>query len=134
VASFEASRVAAPHQNANSIEINGDKGSLRFDFEDMNLLHFHDATRDDRENGWTRIMCTSADNHPYAGNWWPDAHVLGYEHGFVNQLADILRVLGRKKPEVPLPDFADAYETQRVLEAAVLAAKNRCAVKLSEVR
>ena len=29
---------------------------------------------------------------------------------------------------------ADAYETQRVLEAALLSAQNRCAVKMSEVR
>ncbi|MSR64106.1 MAG: Gfo/Idh/MocA family oxidoreductase [Planctomycetes bacterium] len=135
VASFEATRLAAPHQNANSLEVNGEKGSLRFDFEDMNLLRFHDATRGPREGGWTRIMCTSAaGKHPYAGQWWPDAHVLGYEHGFVNMLADVLRVLGGEKPEVPLPDFEDAYQTQRVLEAALLSAKERCAIKLSAVK
>ncbi len=135
VASFEASRLAAPHQNANSLEVNGAKGSLRFDFEDMNLLRFHDAARGPREGGWTRIMCTSAaGQHPYAGHWWPDAHVLGYEHGFTNMLADVLRVLGGEKPTVPLPDFEDAYQTSRVLEAALLSAKERCAVKLSEVK
>jgi len=135
VASFEATRLAAPHQNANSLEVNGEKGSLRFDFEDMNLLRFHDAARGPREGGWTRIMCTSAaGQHPYAGHWWPDAHVLGYEHGFVNMLADVLRVLGGEKPEVPLPDFEDAYQTQRVLEAALLSAKERCAIKLSAVK
>lgn len=134
VASFEASRVAAPHQNANSIEVNGDKGSLRFDFEDMNLLHFYDATGERATAGWRRIMCTDAAHHPYAASWWPDAHVLGYEHGFVNMAADIVRTLGGESPEVPLPDFADAYETQRVLAAALLAAENRAAVPLSEVR
>jgi predicted dehydrogenase len=135
VASFEATRLAAPHQNANSLEINGEKGSLRFDFEDMNLLRFHDAGRGPREGGWTRIMCTSAaGKHPYACHWWPDAHVLGYEHGFTNMLADVLRVLGGEKPNVPLPDFEDAYQTQRVLEAALVSAKERCAVKLAEVK
>ena len=134
VASFEATRLAGPHQNANSIEINGEKGALRFDFEDMNLLHFYDATDGPREGGWRRIMCTSSGNHPYAHAWWPDAHILGYEHGFTNMLADIVRVLGNKKPEIPLPDFADAYETQRVLEASLIAAKNRCAIKMSEVK
>jgi len=134
VASFEASRVAPPHLNANSIEIDGEKGSLRFEFEDMNVLRFHDASDGPREGGWRRIVCTSAGNHPYAANWWPDAHLLGYEHGFTNMLADVLRVLAGKKPEVPLPDFADAYETQRVLEAAVIAARERASVKLSAVR
>jgi predicted dehydrogenase len=135
VASFEATRLAAPHQNANSLEVNGEKGSLRFDFEDMNLLRFHDAERGSREGGWTRIMCTSAaGRHPYAGNWWPDAHVLGYEHGFTNMLADVLRVIGGEKPTVPLPDFEDAYQTQRVLEAALLSARERHAIRLSEVK
>ena len=60
--------------------------------------------------------------------------MLGYEHGFTNMAADIPRVLGRRKPEVPLPDFADGDETQRVLEAAMLSAGSRAAVKLSEVR
>ena len=37
-------------------------------------------------------------------------------------VADMMRVLAEQKPEVPLPDFADAYETQRVLEAALISA------------
>ena len=79
-------------------------------------------------------MCTSAGNHPYAEAWWPDAHVLGYEHGFTNMAADIVRVLSRRKPEVPLPDFEDAWQTQRVLEAALVSAKERCSVRISQIR
>ncbi len=132
-ASFEATRLAHGHQNDNGIEINGEKGSLRFAFEDMNLLHLCEAG-DTRTGGWKRIMCTAAGRHPYAAAWWPDAHVLGYEHGFTNMAADICRVLGGGKPEVPLPDFADAYETQRVLEAALISARERTAIKLKDVR
>jgi predicted dehydrogenase len=135
VASFEATRLATGRQNANSIEINGEKGALRFEFEAMNELWLFDATLGPRTGGWRRIMCTSAaGNHPYAKNWWPDAHVLGYEHGFTNMAADIVRVVSGEKPEVPLPDFADAYETQRVLEAALVSARERAAVKMSQVR
>ncbi len=100
----------------------------------MNLLWYFDAAADPKVQGWTRIMCTSAGNHPYAANWWPDAHIIGYEHSFVNMAADIMNILAGKKPVVPMPDFADAYETQRVLEAALLAAKNRAAVKISELQ
>jgi predicted dehydrogenase len=134
VGSFEASRLATGYQNMNGIEVHGEKGALRFRFEDMNYLDYWDNTIDRRLQGWKRIMCTSGGNHPYVGNWWPDAHILGYEHGFINQAADILKVLGGEKPEVPIPDFADAYETQRVLEAALLSAENRCAIKMSEVK
>jgi predicted dehydrogenase len=132
-ASFEATRLAHGHQNDNSIEINGEKGSLRFSFEDMNLLHFCDAADGPREGGWRRIMCTSAGNHPYAAQWWPDAHVLGYEHGFVNMAADVLRVLGGQEPELPLPDFEDAWQTQRVLEGALISAREGCAIPMDQV-
>ncbi len=44
VASFEAARQATGNQNKNGIEINGDKGAIRFNFEDMNWLEFYDAT------------------------------------------------------------------------------------------
>jgi predicted dehydrogenase len=134
VASFEATRLAAPHQNANQIELNGELGSLRWNFEDMNLLWWHDQRDPRREGGWQRLMCTRAGTHPYAEAWWPDAHVLGYEHTFTNMLADVVRVLAGKEPEIPLADFEDAYQTQRVLEAALLSAEDRAAKKLSEVR
>jgi predicted dehydrogenase len=134
VASYECSRLATGYQNQNGIEVHGEKGAIRFRFEDMNYLDYLDATADKKVRGWTRIMCTSGGNHPYADAWWPDAHILGYEHAFVNQAADIMRVLAGQKPVVPIPDFADAYETQRVLEAALISAKNRCAVKMSEVK
>lgn len=132
-ASFEASRVAPGHQNDNFIELNGEKGSLRFSFEDMNLLWLFEQS-ERRTDGWKRIMCTAAGLHPYAAAWWPDAHVLGYEHGFVNMAADILRTLAGATPEVPLPDFEDAFQTQRVLHAALLSARERCAVRLSQVK
>jgi len=77
---------------------------------------------------------TSGGNHPYVGAWWPDAHILGYEHGFVNEAADIMKVLGKQAPVVPLPDFADAYETQRVLEAALLSADQHCPIKIADVK
>ncbi len=134
VASFECSRLATGYKNMNGIEVHGERGALRFRFEDMNYLDFYDATADMKVQGWTRIMCTSGSNHPYVGAWWPDAHILGYEHGFINQSADILNILGGNKPVVPIPDFADAYETQRVLEAALISAKERCAIKMSEVK
>jgi hypothetical protein len=46
----------------------------------------------------------------------------------------MMTVLGGGKPVVPFADFADAYETQRVLEASMIAAENRCAVKMSDVK
>jgi predicted dehydrogenase len=134
VASFEAARQATGNQNRNGFEINGTKGSLKFDFERMNELMIYDATLPRAVQGWSTLMCTHGGDHPYVANWWPDAHIIGYEHGFTNQAYDILRVLGGQEPTVPIPDFEDAYQTQRVLEAAMISAERRQPVKLDEVK
>jgi len=134
VASFEAARQATGNQNRNGFEINGTKGSLRFNFERMNELEYYDATADRAVQGWTTIMATHGGDHPYVDAWWPDAHGLGYEHGFINQAYDVLRVLAGKKPIIPIPDFAEAYRTQRVLDAALLSARKKRWVKVSQVR
>jgi predicted dehydrogenase len=134
IASFEAARQATGNQNRNAFEINGTKGALRFDFERMNELQWYDATLPRAVQGWSTIMCTHGGDHPYVANWWPDAHIIGYEHGFTNEAYDILRVLGGEQPTVPIPDFEDAYQTQRVLEAALISADQRRPVKLEEVK
>ncbi|MBC8109023.1 MAG: Gfo/Idh/MocA family oxidoreductase [Anaerolineae bacterium] len=134
VASFEASRLATGNQNKNGLEINGEKGSIKFNFEDMNYLEYYDATAPRKVQGWTKIMVTHGGDHPYVGNWWPDAHIIGYEHGFINQTADMLNALSGKPPVVPLPDFEDAYKTQQVLEAAIVSANEQRAVKIAEMK
>jgi predicted dehydrogenase len=134
LASFEAARQATGNQNRNGFEINGSKGSLKFNFERMNELQYYDATRPRAVQGWTTIMCTHGGDHPYAEHWWPDAHTLGYEHGFINQAHDILLVLDGREPTVPIPDFHDAFQTQRVLEAVMVSAGEHRPVALSEVK
>ncbi len=132
---FEATRLSTGYKNQNRLEIHGDKGAIRFGFERMNELDFYDNTLEEKVQGWNTINVTNGGaGHPYAGAWWPVAHVLGYEHSFVNMAADIVKAIGGEKPVVPLPSFADAYETQRVLEAVTISAKNRGPVKLSEVK
>ncbi len=131
LASFEATRLATGYHNANRFEIHGDRGALRFDFERMNELDFYDASGDGATAGWTTIDVTrGGDGHPYAAAWWPDSHGLGYEHGFVNQAADILSMIGGGEPLVPMPDFEDALRTQRVLDAAIRSARERAPIEL----
>jgi len=136
VATFEATRLATGYKNGNKIEVHGDKGAVRFDFEHMTKLEFYDATLPEGQQGWTTIDVSNGDaGHPYADAWWPTAHAIGYEHGFINQVADMTRVLSGKKPLVPIPDFDDAYHTQRVLEAVTRSADaDGETVKLSDVK
>ena len=131
---FEATRFATGNQNKNGLEINGEKGSIYFNFEDMNWLQFYDRSTDRRVQGWTKIMATHGGSHPYADAWWPDAHVIGYEHTFINMTADIVKALGGQQPVVPIPDFEDAWKTQQVLAAAEISAKEGRTVKISEIK
>lgn len=134
IASFEATRRAGGHHNDFNFELNGEFGSLRFNFEAMNELWYCDTREDARTAGWKRILCTAGGKHPYAGAWWPDGHIIGYEHTFINMVADMMATLAGEQPIVPLPTFDDAYEVQRVLEAVMLAVKHRAAVKMTEVK
>lgn len=132
VASFESTRLATGVKNSNRIEVHGEHGALRFNFERMNELEFFDGTESPRLQGWRTIQAMH-ETHPYAASWWPDGHWLGYEHTFVNQAADIVVALSGGDPVLPIPDFEDAFATQRVMEAAVLSAREGGSVRLSEV-
>jgi predicted dehydrogenase len=111
---FEATRFATGRKNAIRIEVNGTKGSLAFDFEDMNVLHFYDAAESAESAGFRRIYVTEP-SHPYVGAWWPPGHGLGYEHGFTHQVVDLVTAIA--KGEQPLPSFADGLQVQGVLQA-----------------
>ncbi|MGY1809014.1 Gfo/Idh/MocA family protein [Blastococcus sp. SYSU D00669] len=111
---FEATRFATGRKNAIRIEINGSEGSVAFDFEDMNVLHFLDATGPAATAGFRRIVVTEPD-HPYVAAWWPAGHGLGYEHGFTHQVVDLLTAIAAG--EDPTPSFADGLQVQRVLAA-----------------
>ncbi|RVX44405.1 putative dehydrogenase [Nonomuraea polychroma] len=108
LASFEATRFATGRKNAMRIEINGQLGSLAFDFEAMNELWFSSG------GGFERILVTEPD-HPYVGAWWPPGHGLGYEHTFTHEIKDFLEAIATGAD--PSPSFADGLRVQRVLEA-----------------
>ncbi|SFS85164.1 Predicted dehydrogenase [Streptomyces harbinensis] len=114
LASFEATRYATGRKNALRLELNGTRGSLAFDLEDLNVLHFHDATAATATQGFTRILVTEAE-HPYLDAWWPPGHGLGYEHAFAHQSVDLLTAIAEGTD--PEPSFADGLRVQRLLAA-----------------
>ncbi|MEV3979772.1 Gfo/Idh/MocA family protein [Nonomuraea sp. NPDC050227] len=109
LASFEATRFATGRKNAMRIEVNGQLGSLAFDFESMNELWFSEGG-----GGFERILVTEPD-HPYVGAWWPPGHGLGYEHTFTHEIKDFLEAVATGTD--PSPSFADGLRVQRVLAA-----------------
>jgi predicted dehydrogenase len=114
IASVEVSRVATGQKNSLQLEIYGDKGSLMFDLENLNELRFLDATAPAREQGFRRILVTEPE-HPYLDAWWPQGHIIGWEHSFTHQARDFLLAIGNGTP--PSPSFEDGLAVQRVLAA-----------------
>jgi predicted dehydrogenase len=116
VANLEATRFAYGRKNHIALEINGSKGSLTFDFEDMNRLKYFDATAPAERQGFRDIMVTEpGGTHPYVGNWWPPGHILGYEHTFVHTVADFVNACVAGKSVHPT--FEDGWMNQRVMAA-----------------
>ncbi|MFI5085064.1 MAG: Gfo/Idh/MocA family protein [Actinomycetales bacterium] len=114
VASIEVSRVALGKKNSLRIEVYGSRGALHFDLEAINELQFLDGTLPVREQGFTRIVVTEPE-HPYLRPWWPQGHMLGWEHAFTHQARDFLAAIGTA--EAPSPSFAEGLQVQRVLAA-----------------
>ena len=56
-------------------------------------------------------------------NWWVPGTTIGYEHTFINALADFLK--GLEKGEPARPTFRDALETQRVCDAVLESARSQ---------
>lgn len=119
---YEATRFANGRKNAIRIEINGSTGSLAFDFEDMNVLHFFDGTDPGETAGFRRIVVTEPE-HAYIANWWPAGHGLGYEHGFTHQVVDLVNAIATGTQ--PEPSFADGLQVQRVLDAVERSSNER---------
>jgi predicted dehydrogenase len=125
---YEATRVAPGRKNFNRIEVNGTKGSLAWNLERMNELELFSFADAGDAQGFRRIMCMDG-RHPYAANWWPDGHILGYEHTFVHHLADFVRAIDSGAPFSP--DFADGCRVQAVLDAALASARTEAWVTVA---
>ncbi|MGO4588941.1 Gfo/Idh/MocA family protein [Paenarthrobacter sp. 2TAF44] len=128
-ASVEASRVATGQKNSLTIEVYGTAGSLTFDLEDLNELNFLDATVPVREQGFRRILVNEPE-HPYIGAWWPQGHIIGWEHTFTHQIRDFL--LAIRDGSQPSPSFEDGLQVQRVLAAVEASAKNKSTITAVE--
>lgn len=127
---FESSRYARGRKNQNAFEINGEAGSVAFDLEDPQRLQFLDHGDPAHLQGWRNIH-VSATEHPYCAHWWPPGTTLGYEHTFVNALADFIK--GLHSGETVQPTFRTALDTQRVCDAVEGAAQRQTWVKVARV-
>jgi predicted dehydrogenase len=127
IGTFEATRYGVGCRNRKTFEINGSKGMLRFNLDEMNQLEFLDATEPPNLQGVRNLSVTGPD-HPYSENFWKPGHIVGYEHTFIATLGDFLGKLDRQRPSHT--DLDAAVAVQRVLDAMERSAAARRWVKL----
>jgi len=122
---LEASRFAPGRKNSNTFEINAEHGSIRFNLEDMNNLEVFMRDQDKNVSGFTKVL-VSESFHPFWSNWWPQGHIIGWEHTFVHQFDHFFRAIVNKEPVTPFAaDFEDGYRNSVICDAILQSAKER---------
>ncbi len=123
--SIEANWAATARTLDLSWEITGTRGALAFSQERMNELHLWSGTRG--RNGYTRIE--AGPDHPPYGAFCPaPGHHLGFNDLKVIEVAEL--IAAHAGTENPGPDFREAYEVQRSIEAMQRSARSGAWVKL----
>lgn len=128
--SFEASRFAAGHRCTNAFEVNGSKGSIKFDFERMNELMVYFTDDADDVQGFRRVLATDA-SHAYMEAWWPPGHTIGYEHTFTHEVLELMKAI--EEDRQPVPSFVDGVRCQEVMEAVERSIAERRWVAIEEL-
>jgi len=124
VGTLEATRFAGGRKNHNCFEINAEKGSIRFNLERMNEMEVFWVGSEPKETqGFTNVM-VSEGYHPWWENWWPQGHIIGWEHTFVHEITHLLDCIVNDKDVGPHgATFVDGYKADvvaaSILESAV---------------
>jgi predicted dehydrogenase len=123
---FESTRYARGRKNFNTFEMNGAEGSVYFDLEEPEYLQFFEYKQlqsgkkmESHLTGWRKIHTTNSE-HPYMKHYWVPGTCIGYEHTFLNALADF--VMGVESGKPTQPDFRSALATQKVCDAVLKSA------------
>ncbi len=126
IGTLEATRFAAGRKNYQAIEINGEKGTITFNLERLNELNVYWVEGEPKETrGFTNVL-VSEPYHPFWRHWWPQGHIIGWEHTFVHELAHFLDCIVNDKEVAPYgATFEDGYRADCVCAAIAESAATR---------
>ena len=120
VGTLEATRFAGGRKNYNCFEINGEKGSIRFNLERMNELDVFWVGEQPKETQGFHNVLISEGYHPWWENWWPHGHIIGWEHTFVHEINHLLDCIVNDREVGPHgATFEDGYRAAVVCDAIV---------------
>jgi predicted dehydrogenase len=126
VGTLEATRFAAGRKNHEVLEINGEKGSIRFNLERMNELDVFWVGEEPKESqGFHNVLISEA-YHPWWEHWWPQGHMIGWEHTFIHEITHLLDCIVNDKDIAPYgATFEDGYKAAVVCDAILESAASK---------
>jgi predicted dehydrogenase len=125
IGTIEASRFCQGRKNYNSLEINGENGTIQFNLERMNELNVFWAGDEPKETRGFHNVLISESYHPYWENWWPHGHIIGWEHSFVHEFHHFFSAIVGKGDVAPYgATFEDGYRNAVLCDAIVESSKH----------
>ena len=124
IGTIEASRFCPGRKNHEVIEINAEKGSLVFDLERLNELEVYWKGETPRETQGFHHVLVSEPYHPWWENWWPQGHMIGWEHTFIHEIAHLLDAIVNDRNIAPYgATFEDGYKNSVICDAILQSAR-----------
>ena len=118
IGTVEASRFAAGRKNGQRLEINAEKASIVFNLERLNELEIFWVGDEPAEAQGFRNVLVSEPFHPWWENWWPQGHMIGWEHTFVHEITHLLDCIVNDGDVAPIgADFVDGYRNAVICDA-----------------
>jgi predicted dehydrogenase len=128
--SIEASWVATGRKTQLDYEITGTKGSLAFTQERLNELKLYTLGQPGGREGYKTIVA-GPDHPPYAAFCPAPGHQLGFNDTKTIEVRDL--IVGLAGGGAPWPDFREAWEVQRVVDAVVGSSADGRWVDIAEI-
>jgi predicted dehydrogenase len=125
VGTLEATRFARGRKNYNAFEINGERGSLAFNMERLNELEVYLPEEGAADvTGFRQVLVTEA-NHPFMDVWWPQGHIIGWEHTFIHELHHFIgAVVDGTEVGPDCATFEDGYRNAVICDAILESARS----------
>lgn len=126
IGTLEGSRIAAGRPNHEVIEINGEKGSIRWNLERLNEVELYLVDEDPVTNRGFRTILVTDPAHPWIRNWWPPGHIIGWEHLFIHEITHFLDCIVNVKEVAPYgATFEDGYKACVVSDAILKSSETK---------
>ena len=126
-----ASWIATGRKMALGFEVRGTKGAIVVDFERLNELELYTTDQAIGREGFTRILAGPA--HKDYANFVPaPGHQLGFNDLKAIEVRDLIEGIASDDGS-PWPDFREAWEVQRVIDAIIESDRRGTSVAIAEI-